>query len=89
MRLEKIVRQMESGDMPLEEILTHYEEGMRLKKHCENLLKNASQRIALLESDESGEPHIQEIAREEDHLQQTRERAQNTKGQGSAGQFTL
>ena len=34
-RLEEIVEQMESGDLPLEELIVRYEEGMKLVKVCQ------------------------------------------------------
>lgn len=44
-RLEAIVRQLESGDAPLEASIEFYEEGERLKRQCENRLAAASARI--------------------------------------------
>ena len=45
-RLEAIVSKLESGQAPLEESIALYEEGARLKAHCENRLK-AAQRFML------------------------------------------
>jgi len=44
-RLETIVSRLESGQAPLEESITLYEEGARLKKHCEDRLKAAQLRV--------------------------------------------
>ena len=44
-RLETIVRQLESGDAPLETSIELYEEGERLKRQCEARLAAASARI--------------------------------------------
>jgi exodeoxyribonuclease VII small subunit len=44
-RLETIVSRLESGQAPLEESITLYEEGARLKTHCENRLKAAQLRV--------------------------------------------
>ncbi len=44
-RLETIVRQLESGDAPLEESISLYEEGERLKRQCESRLAAATARI--------------------------------------------
>lgn len=44
-RLETIVSRLESGQAPLEESITLYEEGARLKAHCENRLKAAQLRV--------------------------------------------
>lgn len=44
-RLETIVSRLESGQAPLEESITLYEEGARLKSHCEARLKEAQLRV--------------------------------------------
>ena len=44
-RLETIVSRLESGQAPLEESITLYEEGARLKGHCEARLKAAQLRV--------------------------------------------
>lgn len=44
-RLEAIVSKLESGQAPLEESIALYEEGARLKAHCENRLKAAQLRV--------------------------------------------
>ena len=43
--LERIVGQLESGQAPLEESIALYEEGARLKAHCEARLKAAQLRV--------------------------------------------
>lgn len=47
-RLEQIVRALEGGNVPLDESLTLYEEGVRLVKLCSNRLENAERRIKIL-----------------------------------------
>lgn len=44
-RLEQIVSKLESGQAPLEESIALYEEGARLKAHCETRLKAAHLRV--------------------------------------------
>lgn len=44
-RLESIVSRLESGQAPLEESITLYEEGARLKALCEARLKAAQLRV--------------------------------------------
>lgn len=44
-RLEGIVSRLESGQAPLEESIALYEEGARLKAHCEERLKAAQLRV--------------------------------------------
>jgi exodeoxyribonuclease VII small subunit len=46
--LEKIVRDLENGQIGLEESLTHYEKGVTLLKRCYSQLQQAEQKIILL-----------------------------------------
>lgn len=43
--LEAIVRQLEAGDAPLEESITIYQRGAKLKAHCEGKLKSAQLKV--------------------------------------------
>jgi exodeoxyribonuclease VII small subunit len=43
--LESIVRQLERGDVALEDSIAIYERGEALKKHCDTLLRKAEARI--------------------------------------------
>lgn len=43
--LEDIVRNLESGDVSLEESIDIYTRGTQLKAHCEDKLKDATARI--------------------------------------------
>lgn len=54
--LEKIVKALESGDLPLEKALEQFEAGIRLSRQCSQLLDEAEQRVTLLMSDETGKP---------------------------------
>lgn len=47
-RLEKIVEQMESGQLPLEDLIVRYEEGMNLVKVCQERLASAEQKIEII-----------------------------------------
>ena len=40
-RLEEIVRTLEKGEAPLDQSIILYQEGDRLKRHCEARLKDA------------------------------------------------
>ncbi len=44
-QLEEIVRQLEAGNVSLDDSVTIYERGEALKRHCESLLKKAEARI--------------------------------------------
>ena len=47
-KLEKIVEQIESGQIGLEESIARYEEGIRLIKQCRSILDAAEKKIQLL-----------------------------------------
>jgi len=51
-QLEDIIRAMESGDMPLDNALTSYKQGMELIKFCQSKLADAEQQLRVLENDE-------------------------------------
>ena len=53
-RLEQIVAALESGNLPLEESLKVFEEGVALARHCGRYLEEAERRIEVLAKDESG-----------------------------------
>lgn len=44
-RLESIVKQLETGNISLEESIKFYEEGLTLAKNCSEKLENAKQKI--------------------------------------------
>ncbi len=53
-RLESIVESMESGDVPLAELLARFEEGNKLLKLCEARLKDAEIKIEQLKKQKDG-----------------------------------
>src|SRR5215213_5580078 len=69
--LEKVVRELERGDLPLEESLKLFEDGVRLSRECQERLNAAERRIEILLKDESGNPLLQEI--KADDLNEPRE----------------
>ena len=54
-RLEAVVSRLESGELPLEESLRLFEEGVHLTKVCIHRLDEAERRIAILLKNERGE----------------------------------
>ena len=54
-RLETIVQRLEKGELPLEESLVLYEEGVRLARLCHGKLEEAEGRIELLLKDARGD----------------------------------
>lgn len=53
-QLEQIVREMESGDLPLELSLKKFEEGVELSKFCSQKLEETERRITMLMENSSG-----------------------------------
>lgn len=53
-RLETIVESMESGEVPLAELLAKFEEGNKLLKVCEGRLKEAELKIEQLKKQKDG-----------------------------------
>ncbi len=47
-RLEEIVAKMETGDLPLEDSLKFFEEGVKLTSECNAQLSQAEQKVKLL-----------------------------------------
>ena len=60
-RLEKIVEQMESGKLPLEDLIVRYEEGMNLVKICQERLANAEQKIEIIARNSAGKSIVKEF----------------------------
>ncbi len=54
-RLEQVVQRLEKGELPLEESLRLYEEGIRLSRFCHAKLEEAQGKIELLVKDAQGE----------------------------------
>jgi len=54
--LEKIVKALESGDLPLEKALEKFEAGMKLSRYCSGMLDEAEKRVSLLMTDAAGAP---------------------------------
>lgn len=44
-KLEKVVQQLETGDVPLEDAITLYKEGMALSAICQNKLQHAEKQL--------------------------------------------
>lgn len=55
-RLEAVVRDLESGNVALEKSIELYEEGARLKAHCERKLKDAEEKVAQITLGPDGAP---------------------------------
>ncbi len=61
-RLEEIVKQMERGDVPLEQALSLFEEGTALVGSCTKLLDEAELKVVQLTKGADGTPQETEFA---------------------------
>lgn len=71
--LEKVVRELERGDLPLEESLKLFEEGVRLSRECQERLNQAERRIEVLLRDNEGRPILSAFDEESDGFARTGE----------------
>jgi exodeoxyribonuclease VII small subunit len=46
--LEDIVEELESGDLPLENAMKKFEDGIKLTRACQTALKEAEQKVEIL-----------------------------------------
>ena len=53
-RLEEIVQALEKGDLPLEQSLKLFEEGIKLSRLCNKRLEDAERRVEILLKDKAG-----------------------------------
>jgi exodeoxyribonuclease VII small subunit len=69
--LEKLVGQLEQGDLPLEEALRVFERGVALTRQCQSALKSAQQKVEILLR-RSGQTEIEPFSEEaaDDETQQ-------------------
>jgi exodeoxyribonuclease VII small subunit len=55
-RIEQIASRMETGELPLEELIVVYEEGLRLIRFCSGRLDDAEKRLQTITRNAAGEP---------------------------------
>ncbi|MBW2466585.1 MAG: exodeoxyribonuclease VII small subunit [Deltaproteobacteria bacterium] len=56
-RLEQITRELEEGDLPLEDSLKYFDEGIKLAEYCNAKLSDAQRKVEILiKKDDSLEP---------------------------------
>jgi exodeoxyribonuclease VII small subunit len=60
-RLEAIVEQMESGKLPLEDLIVRYEEGMNLVKICQERLATTEQKIEIIARNHTGKVAVKDF----------------------------
>ena len=65
-QLEKIVQRLEAEELPLDESLQLFEEGIRLSRFCHQRLEEVEKKIELILADAKGQPVAEPF--EEDEL---------------------
>ncbi len=53
-KLDKIVRELEAGELPLEKAIQKFEEGMSLSKYCTTILDDTEKKVTILIKDAEG-----------------------------------
>lgn len=72
-RLEAIVGELEKGDLPLDESLRIFEEGIRLSKNCLKVLEDAERKVEVLVQDKNGKKHLRAFTSDDITLQNSAE----------------
>lgn len=60
--LERVVAEMESGELSLELSLKQFERGIALTRHTQSLLKNAEQKVSILTKEANGDEQLSPFA---------------------------
>ena len=55
--LEKIVSELEAGNLSLDDSVKKFEDGMKLSKNCQKMLENAEKKVNVLIADANGQMH--------------------------------
>ena len=63
--LEKIVSELESGDLNLDDSVSKFEEGIKISKECNKILEDAEKKITIL-LNKDGEIKEENFTTEED-----------------------
>jgi exodeoxyribonuclease VII small subunit len=64
-QLEKIVQRLESEELPIDESLELFEEGIRLSRFCNSKLEEVEKKIELILADAKGQPRVEPFEAEE------------------------
>jgi exodeoxyribonuclease VII small subunit len=64
-QLEKIVQRLEGEELPLDESLQLFEEGIRLSRFCHQRLEEVEKKIELILADAKGQPVTEPFAEED------------------------
>ena len=59
--LEALVEELEGGDLPLDQAMKKFEEGIKLTRGCQAALKDAEQKVEILLKSAGGEDALEEF----------------------------
>ncbi len=65
-RLETIVNELERGDLPLNDSLKMFEEGIKLSKTCLKMLDDAERKVEIMVQDKDGKKRVEAYSLEEE-----------------------
>jgi len=60
-RLDGLVKEMESGQLPLDKLISTYEEGVKLIRLCQEKLDAAEQKIQIITRNASGPSGVEDF----------------------------
>ena len=60
-RINEVVAEMEEGNLPLETLITRYEEGVGLVKMCQEKLDSAEKRIQIITRNARGTAELKDF----------------------------
>jgi len=78
--LEEIVHKLEHGDLPLEDSLGLFEQGIRLARECQDRLSQAERRIEILLRDQQGRSTVAPFNDDKQGTAEARDTEQNENG---------
>ena len=67
-RLETIVNELEKGDLPLNDSLKIFEEGIKLSKTCLKILDDSERKVEILVQETGGKKRLQALSVEEEEV---------------------
>ena len=67
-RLETIVSELEKGDLPLNDSLKIFEEGIKLSKTCLKILDDSERKVEILVQETGGKKRLQALSVEEEEV---------------------
>ena len=83
-KLEKIVEELENGNLSLDDALNKYEEGIKLSKFCSKKLDEADKRVEILMKTSNGHFETEPFSITDEETAQKKER-KKSRGKGKMG----